>query len=68
MKKFTFDYENDILELEDGNPLTRIKLEADEVLELMKVVTKIMGRRVKEWKKKDSFVTGAKRKYQFHMI
>jgi hypothetical protein len=48
MKKFTFDYENDILELEDGNPLTRIKLEADEVLELMKVVTKIMGRRVKE--------------------
>jgi hypothetical protein len=46
MKKFSFDYENDIFEAEDGNPLSRIKLTKDEVLELMKTVTKILEKRV----------------------
>jgi hypothetical protein len=48
MKKFSFDYENDIFEAEDGNPFSRIKLTQDEIFELMKIVTKILERRVKK--------------------
>jgi len=45
-EKNSFDYKNDILELEDGNPLSRIKLEENEVFELMTLVNKIIAKRV----------------------
>lgn len=42
----TIDFDNEFIELE-GDPFTRIKLETEELIEIEKLILKIVEKRVK---------------------